>query len=70
MKFFSVLSLIFFVLIAFSSVQMKEIPCVACMRGGPEVCARPTKGGPDQTFENACLVQAMDCGFDEHRKEF
>lgn len=44
------------------------LPCVYCKSEDKPVCARPTRGGPHQTFESRCLVQSMDCGYSEHRK--
>lgn len=70
MKVLLISSFVFFALIA--SIQSQNyLPCVSCARGGPEVCAKPTTNeGPVRTFENSCLVQAMDCGHTEHRKRF
>lgn len=79
MKFQFLLSPIFLALIALSSCQMKgsmkgeikpQLPCPFCRPGGKEVCARPTNGGPDETFENSCMVQIRDCGQTESRKKF
>lgn len=46
--------------------------CVQCAGDYLPVCATPTennaRGGKARTFQNACAVEAADCGYTEPRK--
>jgi hypothetical protein len=53
---------------AFAKSEESLLPCVSCVEENKPVCAKPTSGGPPQTFQSRCLVTAMDCGHKEHRK--
>lgn len=68
-KVLIIFSLVVIALIVSGKCQSDSgfLPCVACAREDKPVCAAPTKGGPNQSFESPCHVTSMDCGHKEHR---
>lgn len=69
------LSLILLVVVAIigckaQNSQIPRMPCIACSNNNQPVCARFIATGELITFQNRCLVSAMDCEHTEHRKSF